>query len=54
VEAAVDAVLAAGYRTGDLKGRYGGGAGGDVKLVGTVEMGSAIVEAIKAGGKQQT
>ena len=58
VEAAVDAVLAAGLRTRDLKGRYGGGAaaGEGVRIVGTVEMGAAVAEAIAkaaaaAGGK---
>lgn len=45
VEAAVDAVLASGYRTGDLKGKYGGGDA-VVKIVGTVEMGDAIAAAI--------
>lgn len=45
VEAAVDAVLAAGLRTGDLRGKYGGGSG-DVTLVGTVGMGDAIAAAI--------
>ena len=47
LEKAVDDVLAAGYRTGDLKGRYGGGSSDvEVKLVGTVAMGDAIVAAI--------
>jgi 3-isopropylmalate dehydrogenase len=47
VEAAVDAVLAAGYRTGDLKGRFGGGASEEsIKLVGTVAIGDAIAAAV--------
>ena len=45
VEAAVDAVLADGFRTGDL--RRGAGAPGD-KLVDTAGMGDAIVAAIAA------
>ena len=45
VELAVDAVLADGYRTGDLRRRDGGA--GD-KLVDTAGMGDAIVAAIGA------
>lgn len=48
MEAAVDAVLAAGYRTGDLKGRYGGGLDAAVISVGSAGMGDAIVAAINA------
>jgi 3-isopropylmalate dehydrogenase len=49
VEAAVDAVLADGLRTGDL--RRGAGAPGD-KLVDTAGMGDAIVAAIAAAKAQ--
>jgi len=44
IEAAVDAVLADGYRTGDLVGRAGLRDGD--KLVGTEGMGDAIIAAI--------
>jgi hypothetical protein len=40
-------VLAAGLRTGDLRGKYGGDVAG-ARLVGTVEMGDAIAAAVAA------
>ena len=46
IESAVDAVLAAGYRTGDLKGRDIEGSG--ITGVGSKGMGDAIVAAIEA------
>ena len=44
IEAAVDAVLAAGYRTGDLKGRGAPEVG--AQLVGSATMGDAIIAAL--------
>ena len=41
VEAAVDATVAAGYRTPDILGQGGG------KRVGTIEMGDAVIERIE-------
>ena len=52
VEAAVDAVLADGYRTGDLVGRGAAPREGD-KLVGTAGMGDAIVAAIAAAAAKK-
>lgn len=46
IERAVDAALAAGYRTGDLKGK--GDAEAGIKLVGSAGMGDAIVAALLA------
>ena len=50
VEAAVEAALADGYRTGDLKGRYGTGpaAGEGLHMVGTAGMGDAIASRVSA------
>ena len=50
VEAAVDAALAAGYRTGDIKGKGSAAAGAaeEAKLVGSKGMGDAVVAAIEA------
>lgn len=52
VEAAVDAVLAAGLRTRDLKGRFGGPAASsaapETRIVGTREMGEAVAAAVGA------
>ena len=53
VEAAVDAVLAAGLRTGDLRRRGGAAGASEDKLVNTAEMGDAIVAAIAAGAAAQ-
>ena len=39
----VNAALAAGFRTGDLKGRHGGEAAGTTTPVGTKGMGDAIL-----------
>jgi 3-isopropylmalate dehydrogenase len=47
VEAAVNAVLDAGLRTADIAGRGGGGAGTAEKIVGTREMGQAVVKALE-------
>jgi 3-isopropylmalate dehydrogenase len=53
VEAAVNAVLEAGYRTGDLAGSGAGVAGsnapGGEMIVGTKAMGRAVVRALEAG-----
>jgi 3-isopropylmalate dehydrogenase len=46
VEAAVYAVLDAGLRTRDIAGRNGGG---NEKIVGTREMGQAVLKALDAG-----
>ena len=43
IEASVNAALAAGFRTGDLKGRHGGEAAGTTTPVGTKGMGDAIL-----------
>lgn len=48
IESAVDTVLAAGYRTGDLMGRAGAAQGAEVKKVGTAGMGDAIAAAVLA------
>jgi 3-isopropylmalate dehydrogenase len=48
IEAAVHAVLDAGLRTKDIARR---GGGGDEKIVGTREMGQAVLEAIKQNGQ---
>jgi 3-isopropylmalate dehydrogenase len=44
VEAAVDAVLTAGYRTGDI---IGSSPTGDLTLIGTREMGDKVLEALE-------
>jgi 3-isopropylmalate dehydrogenase len=46
VEAAVSAVLDAGLRTRDIMGRSGGG---NEKIVGTQEMGQAVLKALERG-----
>jgi 3-isopropylmalate dehydrogenase len=48
VEAAVGAVLDAGLRTRDIAGP-GGGQGAPEKIVGTRDMGRAVVKALEAG-----
>jgi 3-isopropylmalate dehydrogenase len=48
VEAAVDAVLAAGFRTADLVPSGAGGAGEGLRVVGTEQMTAAVVERLGA------
>lgn len=48
VEAAVESVLDAGWRTGDIAGSAADRAGLGDKLVGTKKMGALVVEALKA------
>jgi len=43
IEAAVNAALGAGFRTGDLKGRWGGESSSSTTAVGTAGMGDAIL-----------
>jgi 3-isopropylmalate dehydrogenase len=49
VEAAVNAALDAGLRTADIV-RRGGKAGPGERLVGTAEMGAAVLGALERGG----
>jgi 3-isopropylmalate dehydrogenase len=49
IEAAVNAVLDAGLRTKDIAGRSGGAGQGTEKIVGTREMGGAVVKALEEG-----
>ncbi|MCL2127380.1 MAG: 3-isopropylmalate dehydrogenase [Treponema sp.] len=49
VEAAVSKTLDRGLRTVDIAGRHGEGAGSSEKIVGTAEMGEAVLKALEEG-----
>jgi len=52
IEAAVKAVLASGLRTGDIASAPGSGARAKERLVGTKEMGAAVVKALETATPQ--
>jgi 3-isopropylmalate dehydrogenase len=53
VESAVNAVLDAGLRTGDIAGRGGAAQAACEKIVGTREMGKAVLNVLEGAGRAQ-